>query len=295
MNTVDQTEISINGRFFKTAKPKNEPYLCLPEPADFIANLQQTGIRADLFTFMQEIGESNPKYDYQSEPERFAVLPISTYENWYEDKIGFRPRNKIRKAQKLGVKLRVMEFDDDCVRGIMGIYNESPLIQQKPNWHYGKDFDTMKKMLGTFDGKSEFIGAFYGDEMIGFIKLVRGKQFAGLMHIISKQAHRDKAPTNALIAKAVETCAQLKLAYLQYGVWSRRGLGDFKASNCFECLEVPRYFVPLNTKGRLMLKLSLHRQFREYLPAGWWDAAVALRDKWNIYRHRKMVLEPPVK
>jgi hypothetical protein len=286
VNIDDNLALSIKGKFFRTARIKDEPYISLQDPAAFIAGLKSKGVRADLFTFMQEITDREPKYPFHFENQHLAVLSITTYEDWFEEKIGFRPRNKIRKARKMGVQLRPLEFNDECVRGIMGIYNESPLIQKKPNWHYGKDFATMKKMLGTFLDRSEFVGAFFNDEMIGFIKLVRGNGFADLMHIISKNAHRDKSPTNALIAKAVEICAERKLSYLQYGIWSRRGLGVFKESHCFACLAVPRFFVPLNLKGRLMLKLGLHRKFREYVPDKWWDTAVAFRDKWNDYRYR---------
>jgi len=284
--TINNIAIVTEGRLFKTALVRDEPYDCVAEPNGFIEKLKKARLGADLFTFTQEIGDNGPKHDFHRGWERLAVLPITTYADWFEKQIGFKPRNKIRKAQKAGVNLRPMEFNDECIRGIMGIYNESPLVQGKPNWHYGKDFETMKKMLGTFPDRSEFVGAFYKDEMIGFIKLVRGRQFAGLMHILSKNAHRDKAPTNALIAKAVEICAGRKLPYLQYGIWSRRGLGDFKTANCFECLEVPRFFVPLNLKGRLMLKFGLHRKFREYVPHQWWDTAVVVRNKWNNYRYR---------
>jgi hypothetical protein len=284
--SIENIAVSIRGRLFRTAWVRDEPYDCVAEPNEFIKKLKRFRSSADLFTFTQEIGDEVPKHDLHLGWERLAVLPITTYNDWFDEQIGFKPRNKIRKAQKAGVKLRCLEFNDECIQGIMGIYNESPLVQGRHNWHYGKDFETMKKMLGTFPDRSEFVGAFYGDEMIGFIKLVRGKRFGGLMHILSKNSHRDKAPTNALVAKAVEICAERKLSYLQYGIWSRRGLGDFKTSNCFKCLSVPRYFVPLNIKGGLMLKLGLHRKYREYIPNQWWDTAVIFRNKWNKYWYR---------
>jgi hypothetical protein len=284
----DNLAISIKGKFLRVATLRDEPYECLTEPHSFFAKFKQGGIGADLFTFMEELADTSPKHGFYHENDHIAVLPITSYEDWFEKRIGFKPRNKIRKASKAGVELRPMELNNESIRGIMGIYNESPLVQGRANWHYGKDFETMKKMLGTFPHRSDFVGAFYHDEMIGFIKLVRGKQFAGLMHIISKVAHRDKAPTNALIAKAVEICATQKLTYLQYGIWSRRGLGVFKTSHAFTCLNVPRYFLPLNLKGRLMLKLGLHRSFRDYLPDRWVDKAVDLRNNWNQFKYRSL-------
>lgn len=282
----DNLVISIKGRFFRTASVRDEPYECVNEPHGLVARLKTEGVRADLFTFTQEMTEALPKYRFHREDDQIAVLPITTYEHWFDEEIGFRPRNKLRKAFKAGVELRPLVLDDNSIRGIMGIYNESPLVQGRPSWHYGKDFETMKQMLGTFPDRSEFVGAFYREEMIGFIKLVRGGNVAGLMHILSKVAHRDKAPTNALVSKAVEICAAHRLTYLHYGIWSRRGLGDFKISHAFTCLNVPRYFVPLNFKGKLLLKLGLHRSLRNYLPGRWVDKTVDLRNKWNQYRYR---------
>jgi Acetyltransferase (GNAT) domain len=270
----------------RTIRVRDEPYDCLLEPTSFIESVKRAGTKGDLLTFMQPIPETTPKYDYYTECESVAALPITTFKKWFDSEIGFKARNKIRKAQKTGVELRKMELDEACIRGIMGIYNESPLVQGRPNWHYGKDFQTMERMLSTFPGRSVFVGAFHNSEMIGFIKLVRSGQVAGLMHIISKTAHRDKAPTNALIAKAVEVCAEQKLSHLHYGLWSRRGLGVFKISHCFVCLNIPRFYVPLTAKGAMMLKCGLHRKLREHLPEEFVDRLVTLRNKWNAFCHR---------
>ena len=126
----------------------------------------------------------------------------------------------------------------------------------------------------------------YGDELIGFTKLFYGDRVASLIHIISKVAHRDKAPTNALLAKAIEMTAAKRLSHLVFGSWSRRGLGVFKSSHGFEPLEVPRYYVPLTLKGTVVLKFGLHRSVRERLPETWVDSLVELRNRWNAVRYR---------
>jgi len=104
------------------------------------------------------------------------------------------------------------------------------------------------------------------------------------MQITSTIADRDKAPTNALVAKAVEMCAQRRIGYLHYGIWSKRGLGEFKVANGFVRHEVPRYFVPLTVKGRIMLKMGLHRKLDDYVPERWMDRLLALRSKWTNHR-----------
>ena len=107
-----------------------------------------------------------------------------------------------------------------------------------------------------------------------------------LMHILSKMAHRDKSPTNALMAKAVELCAEQKIPYLHYARWSRGGLGEFKKNHGFVRMEVPRYFVPLNGLGKLMLACRLHHPPKDYLPETWRESLVQLRSRWYATKYK---------
>jgi hypothetical protein len=77
--------------------------------------------------------------------------------------------------------------------------------------------------------------------------------------MVSKIAHRDKSPQNALLSKAIELCAEKQLQYLLYGQWSAGGLGDFKQHNGCLRIDVPRYYVPLTLKGTLALRWNFHR------------------------------------
>jgi hypothetical protein len=131
----------------------------------------------------------------------------------------------------------------------------------------------VRKEEGTFRDRSVFLGAFFEGRMIGFVKLVSdssGTQ-AGLMNILSLIEHRDKAPTNALLAEAVRCCAGRGISYLvysnfAYGNKHRDSLSDFKRSNGFEQIDLPRYFVPLTSVGFMALRLGLHRRWSERLP-----------------------------
>src|SRR5947199_7881874 len=96
--------------------------------------------------------------------------------------------------------------------------------------------------------------------------LANAGRYAVLGQIISKMAQRDLAPTNALLAKAVERCAEKGIPYLAYAQWLEDGLGDFKRSNGFQKFDLPRYFVPLTHKGRLALKLGIYRGWKEMVP-----------------------------
>jgi hypothetical protein len=101
------------------------------------------------------------------------------------------------------------------------------------------------------------------------------------MQIISMIGERDKAPTNALLLKAVELCCEAGVKYLHYGQWSKRGLGDFKKHHRFERYDVVRYFMPLTAFGRLLIAFRLHRPLKSYIPERLTDWLVELRGRWN--------------
>jgi len=202
-----------------------------------------------------------------------AVLPVSTFDHWITHQIDFKVRNKVRKAEKKGVVVREVSYDDIFVRGISGIYDECPIRQGKRFWHYKKDLEAVRRMNGTFMDQSIFIGAFFETVLIGFVKLVtdEDRSQAGLMQIISMVRHRDKAPTNALIAQAVRSCAQRGIARLwyanfSYGKKQTDSLAEFKRHNGFQKVDVPRYYVPLTTAGRIAFRLGLHHRSNDWIP-----------------------------
>jgi len=270
---VGDAEIRVTGRFLKTARLEGEKYKYLNNPKAVIEDLRKSGQRIDLFTFMQRLPETAPKHQYKMEWDNFAAIRVTTFEHWWTEQIGKKTRNAARHGEKKGVVLREVPFDDDLVRGIQGIYNESPIRQGLPNVHYKKSFETMRVLFGTFLEGSVFIGAYLDDVLIGFAKLVpdeTGTQ-AGLMNIFSMTSHRDKAPTNALIAQAVRSCADRGISYLvyanfAYGNKQNSSLSEFKERNGFEKIDIPRYYVPLTAAGQLALRLGLHRKLVDRLP-----------------------------
>jgi hypothetical protein len=283
---VNGKEIAIWGRLSRVARLKAEYYESVADPMGFIAHLKAAGARADVFTFLQPITEFKPRYDVHQEWESIALLPISTYENWWKGQINDKTRNMIRRAGKAGVEVRVVEFSDELVAQIKVIFDESPIRQGKPFKHYRKDLQTLNNELGTFVDCSDFLGAFCQGELIGFIKLVHGDGASHIMSIVCTIKDRDKAPANALVAKAVEISAQRGSAFLHYAEWSRRGLGDFKKHHGFQQQEVPRYFVPLNVKGTIVLRFKLHHRAFDLLPGRWADTLADIRGRLNAIRFK---------
>ena len=204
-----------------------------------------------------------------------------------------KTRNMVRRAQKKGVEVRVSAFDEAMVTGIAKIYNETPFRQGRKFWHYGKDIDSVRKDNSSFLERSEFIGAYSGQELIGFTKLVYMREVAGIMQILSMVKERDKAPNNALVAKTVELCAEKGVRYLFYSkfTYGKKGvdpLADFKKHNAFQKMEVPKYYIPLTTKGNIGLKLGLHHELFELLPQSVTANFRRIRERWYGWKIRKM-------
>lgn len=284
--------IAISGRLIRIATIRDEPWRagCVTDPAPIIAALRAAKPRPDMFAFSQRLPDTARRFEFHCEYDNVAALPISTYDSWLTSQVKPNARNKVRKAQKSGVTTRVVRFDDALVHGISAIYNETPVRQGKKFWHYGKDFETVKKENGTYTDRCDFIGAYLNDELIGFLKMVHVGSYAEVMQILSMTTHRDRAPTNALIAKAVEVCGNRKLSHLVYAnfAYGNRGddsLTEFKRSNGFIRVDIPRYFVPLTTKGRIALALGLHRGPTTLLPKWLLVALVRVRKRWNDLRY----------
>jgi len=266
-------EIKIDGKLIRIAFLDGEGYQFVEEPEAAIRALRDSKARVDLFTFIPRLSEASAKFSYPTELDNMAALRVSTFDDWMTNTIDFKVRNKVRKAAKSGVEVREVPFDDTLVRGIHTVYNESPTRQGKPFRHYGKDLETVRKMSGTFLDRNVFIGAYLKGELIGFVKLVSDEKNtqAGLMHIVSMISHRDKAPTNALVADAVRACAERGISYLWYANMSygkKQGdtLADFKRHNGFEKIDLLRYYVPLTMAGRMALRWGLHRGMSEWVP-----------------------------
>ena len=291
-------EIKVHGRLIRVGRLDAEKYHFLDDPQPVLDGLRKCGTRVDLFTFMQRLPESQPKFSYPMEWDNFAALPVSTFDHWWTQQIGFKARNKAKQAEKKGVTLREVPFDDALVKGIWEIYNECPVRQGRPFSHYGKDIETVRKEEATYLDSSIFIGAFLGDSMIGFVKMVTDetRTQAGLMNIVSMIKHRDKAPTNALVAQAVRSCAERQISYLvyanfAYGKKQPDSVADFKERNAFQQMNVPRYYVPLTPIGWAALRLGLHHRFIDHFPEPW---IAKLREFRNAWYNRKFqsVAEP---
>jgi hypothetical protein len=264
--TAGQNKIIVTGKRIRTAQLAEEWYQDIEDPELVLETIRQSGIQVDIFTFWQRIPETTPKYGYYYEWEDIAVLPIESYQHWWENQIKSRTRGLLRKAKKKGVFVRETEFDDKLVKGMYSIFNEVPLRQGNLFWHYGKSVETIKKEFSRFLFREEIIGAYYNDELIGFLFLSHAGRYALTSQILSKVAHRNKSTNNVLIQKAVEICDRKNIPFLVYFFWDDGNLCEFKRRNGFEKASVPRYYIPLTTTGRIAIRMNLHHGLTGIMP-----------------------------
>jgi len=289
--TVAGKEIRIRGRFLRVARLEADKYHFIDSPDAILGGLRTCGTRVDLFSFIQRLPDTSKNFPFYMEWDNFAALPVSTFDHWWNEQIGFKARNKAKQAQKKGVVIREVPFDRNLVQGIWEIYNECPIRQGKRFSHYGKDLETVYREEASFLDTSVFIGAFYQGTLIGFIKMVydeKGTQ-AGLMNICSSIKDRDKAPTNALVAEAVRSCADRGISFLvysnfAYGNKQRSTLSDFKERSGFERVDVPRYYVPLSPLGSIALRAGLHHRLSSRIPEPITAKLRELRENWYSRR-----------
>ena len=267
---VGGRDVQVNGGLLRIAWLVDK-YEAVDDPGATLAALRESGVRIDLYTFVQKLHEASPNFAHPFEWDNVAALPVSTFDHWWTRQINDKTRNVVRLAEKKGIVVREVPFDDGLVRGISAVYNESPVRQGKPFWHYGKDPGTVRRESERLLERSIFIGAFLEENLVGFAKLVCDQDRASLIQIVSMIRHRDKAPTNALIARAVRSCAERKIGHLVYGnfTYGKKqpdGLSDFKRHNGFRRVELLRYYLPLTLMGRAALRLGLHRPFVNRIP-----------------------------
>jgi hypothetical protein len=258
-----------------------------------LKNSKVNGLRADIFTFTQKMPGSTPKHQYKTEWESVAAANTSDFKTWWES-LPQESRKNVRRSQKRGVVVRTAGFDDELIRGIAEINNESPTRQGRPNAHYGKSLDQVKADHESFVGRSDFICAYFEDEMIGYLKLVYKGEVAAILNLAVKTSHNDKRPANALVAMAIERASAKGIVFVTYGLYNYGNkrdspLREFKSRNGFNEVLTPRYYVPLTAWGKAAMRIGLHRGILGILPTSWISFGIDARAKWYNFRHSKPV------
>jgi hypothetical protein len=299
---IDGRIVITTGQWLKVAAVRHEELVeddTVADPDSFVSQLKRSGLKADLFTFAQRLPNKTQRYSYHTEWDNAAAMPITNFSHWWKEYTEHSIRKAVNRAKNLGVVAKVVEFNDELVEATCPIYNEIPVRQGKAFWHYGKDFQTIKRELGTYLERSTFIGAYYQDELIGFMKITWVGTTGTITQILSAKRHFDKRPNNALIAKAVEICESLGKSHFIYGSFvyydPNSTLTEFKRRNGFEPVPLPRYYIPLTLKGGVALKLGLHRGIAGKTPKPILRQFLKIRSIWSARRLKGSVVPNPSK
>ncbi len=292
---INGHEITASGSWLKIARVRGEEMLEteLEDPELYRRALKDDAnqiLRSDIFSFMQKLPATEPKYQYPMEWESIAAIHLVTFKQWWES-LPQETRKNVRRSQKRGVVISIRDFDEALIEGIRGVNDDSPTRQGMKNAYFGLKPDETRKRYGEFVGRSDFICAHQGDEMIGFLHLVYRGDVAAILNLTTKASHFDKRPANALVERAVAIAEARGISHISYGNYNYGNkrdspLREFKIRNGFEEILVPRYFVPLTLWGRLCMKAKLHRGLIGILPQSIISIGLRARLLWYKKFHK---------
>ena len=162
--TVSSTQVNgrtvvVTGKWLKLAVVKDEELVeggLFKDPHLFISALSASSVRVDIFSFGQNVADTQPRYRFPLEWDNNAVVVTTSFLDWW-GKIPQEARKNARRAVKRGVTVRITTFDDELVRGIKAIYDETPIRQGRRFWHFEKDFESIKEENATYPDRSEFM------------------------------------------------------------------------------------------------------------------------------------------
>ena len=240
------------------------------DPQAFVQALRRSALAPDLCTFRLPASGVLPAVPVRLHEDMLAVIDTRDPAAWWAN-VPQQTRKNVRRAERRGLVVREVAFDEALVRGIRRIYDETPMRQGRPFWHHGKDLEAVRRENATYLERAGFLGAYVGEELVGFLKWVRVGRRARIMQILALVREQDRRPTMALIAHAVTVVHARGLEALVYdrmvyGNKAASPMTEFKRRMGFQGVAQPHATVALTGRGRLVLALGLHRPLTERLP-----------------------------
>ncbi len=202
------------------------------------------GKGVDLFSFIERSflrRHKQHRFGFYTSSETIGLLQIEGFDTWVKS---LRPRERttIRKADRIGLKTRVVDVDEDFIQSACRIYNETPIRQGRKYSGFGISVDDVRNKFSNLQS-SEVIGAYIDNKLIGLAWIEFGDQVAAMMSFISLTSRRNKNPNNALMARTVKLCHEKGFRYLTYGnMGYNPGLDFFKKNNGFQRVCNPKVF-----------------------------------------------------
>ena len=221
-------------------------------------------VKADLFSFWNRDWIQPRTYDYPSVEDNVCLLSISAHREWFRQ-IKRKTRNMIRKSQKSDCTVASLAFNRDSYERILQIFQETPTRQGRPfPNYYMTSWRHVAEKLMPWQATSQLIGLFLKDTLIGFTALVFVDGYILISHFLSYQQHYDKAPNNRLMSAIVQTAEAKGIHTIVYGKMAsgNTGLNRFRRHHGFRRFRVPRYYVAMSGKGRVIMKIGINRSYR---------------------------------
>jgi hypothetical protein len=263
----DALQPSIQKSWFYSIAACPFEYIYKVEPTpELLTDLRRRGV--DLFTFIQrKFVQETTKYHFHSENEDIAVMKIDSYDDWWTKTLRKNERQSVKKAKKSGVEVRKVEVNEDFLKGVQRIYNETPHREGRRYSGYGLSIEHLREKFRDI-GDSDILGAYIDSHLIGLLWLTYGDRTAMFRSFVSFLRHRNKCPNNALIAEAVRSCHKRNISFLVYGnhYGFLPNLDLFREHQGFRRTPLTRYFVPLSRNGQLAIQLGIHRKLEYSLP-----------------------------
>jgi hypothetical protein len=250
-------------------------------------------LSADILTFTERFPETTRHYGYVMEWDNLAVLAVSNYDYWLKKQAERAVKRKVRKAAQAGIQVSAHRFSRELVNDLAKIFNETPIRRGRRYPYYGMKAEQIAQAWIPDAERSLFLLAECENEPVGFMKLLMTEHFGATSGSVTKLSHRDRAPMNALIAKAVDIVASRGLKRLIFGKFEYSGQIDsgltmFKKHNGFERVEIPRYYIPLSVKGKVLLCLRLYRPLSTLVPISVARRLGRVRERWLRVRFRSL-------
>ena len=258
----------------------------VPSP-QFLMKLKKR--EADVFSFVERswcFKMPDPPSEWKASEDNVALLTIDSYKSWLKDVTKKTHHNPVKRALKKGVTVAQAEARDELFEAIWRIYNETPVRQDRAFTHYGLTLEAVNSIFAN-EAKTPgafFVAAYFEGNIVGFMQVNVHGQTAVIRQILSLIEYSRKSINKAMIAKTVEVCSLRGVRWIVYArMGNHPSLDRFKEENGFVRFDVRRFYVPLSRKGKVSMRLGLHKDLKDSLPSFAKKIAIPLYN-WNSKR-----------
>jgi len=216
------------------------------------------------------------EYNFEWRVETLGLLKFKSYEDWLRS-LKKKQRRMLTKAKSLGVETRLRRFDEVGAEAIYSLYHEEDSRQGMkflPFYQYSRE--VLRYMFLDVDSKL-FVVSYLNNKLVGFLSIRVGDE-GGMIETLLTTAQRVPGVSNSLIECAVKELSSRGKRFLIYGhMGYMSDLDKFKIHNGFRPLADRRYYVPLNHKGAVCVKMRLCLEPWDLIPKRLWTAIFSLR------------------